>query len=93
MRTYFISWYGSLNLKNRKRSQDTIKVFVTIAGTFLNDLSHLHKVRTLKRAQSALPDPNHPLFKDFKQQIQCANMQNYMRFKNSFVLTATGLLI
>ena len=59
-----VCWFGSLSFKNKKRLQGITKVCSKIAGPYLEDLSHLYKVRSLKKAQSISADPSHPLSAD-----------------------------
>lgn len=44
----FICWFGSVNLKRRKRLQDVVKVCCKIVATRLTDISHLYRTMSLK---------------------------------------------
>ena len=92
----FVSWYGLLNLKNRNRLQGIVIVSVQHNCTTLYDLPYLHKVRTLKKAQSILVDPSHPLSKQFKllPSDRGCNLPSCRanRLKTSFVPAAISLL-
>lgn len=63
---FFISWYGSLAVKNRNRMYGIVQVSSKTVGTILNDLTLLYQVRTLKKVQPIPVDPSHPLSRRFK---------------------------
>ena len=61
----FICWYGSLLEKQKNRLTAVVKVCRKIAGTALNDLSEVYKVRCVKKAKAIIADPSHPLCQEF----------------------------
>jgi len=50
---------------SKNKLQRIVKVCSKISGTTLKDVSDVHKVRTLRKAQSILDDPSHPLVNEF----------------------------
>lgn len=92
----FICWHGSLSVKQKNRLQGIVKVCSKIAGTSLNDLHDLYKVRSLKKARSIVADPSHPLWCDFmllpsgrRYKLPLCNTN---RFKKSFIPAAISLV-
>ena len=92
----FVSWYGSITLKNKNRLQHIVKVCSKIAHTTLNELHSLYKIRALKKARSILANPSHPLITEFEllpsgRRFSLPKCKTN-RHKNSFVPAAIGFL-
>ena len=72
-----------------------VKVSGNIAGVNLNVLNRLYNVGTIKKTESILADPSHPLFNDFLllpsghrySMLKCRTN----RLKNKLVAAAIGL--
>ncbi|KAF7648010.1 hypothetical protein LDENG_00163040, partial [Lucifuga dentata] len=61
-----ICWYGSLNLKNRCKLGNIVKVCSKLVGTDLTNLSQIHVTRATRKAQLVLSDSSHPLHRNFQ---------------------------
>ncbi len=73
----FFSWYGLLTRKNKKILQRIVET----AGSNLDNLSTLYETSILRKAQSILADPSHPLYESLKTPPKCRTE----RFRSSFV--------
>lgn len=92
----FICWHGSLSITQQNRVNDVVKVCSKIAGTALNDLSEVYKVRCVKKAKAVIADPSHPLWQEFSLlpsgRRYCVPQSRTNRFRKSMIPRAIGLL-